>query len=284
MVDVTALFETSGGIVPTHRLLRHGFTSHDLTWAVRFGAFVRVRQGWYSLPDLAEPLKQAFRVGGRLGCVSAARFAGLAVTQPAKLHVAVPPNAARLRRSDDAYMRLRKQPDQGVVVHWGDERWNGTALIQSAGESVASMARCQPLERTIAAADSALRLRLMRSQEWERLRFHLPVRLGRALADTTGAAESITESIARVRLHGVGYRPQLQVRIRSVGRVDMLLGRVILEFDGWEFHRDKFEDDRQRDARAAALGYQTLRFTYRQVIHRWHEVLSAIRGAVGDPR
>lgn len=39
--------------------------------------------------------------------------------------------------------------------------------------------------------------------------------------------------------------------------------RVIVELDGWAFHRDRasFENDRERDAATSALGFLTYRLT-----------------------
>ena len=37
--------------------------------------------------------------------------------------------------------------------------------------------------------------------------------------------------------------------------------KLIVEFDGWIFHRDKFRNDRARDAAAAALGWRVIRLT-----------------------
>jgi very-short-patch-repair endonuclease len=43
--------------------------------------------------------------------------------------------------------------------------------------------------------------------------------------------------------------------------------RLVVEADGWESHRTRsaFEADRERDARLAVLGYEALRFTWRQL-------------------
>jgi very-short-patch-repair endonuclease len=43
--------------------------------------------------------------------------------------------------------------------------------------------------------------------------------------------------------------------------------RLVVEVDGWAAHgtRSAFESDRARDARLKSLGYEVLRFTYRQV-------------------
>jgi hypothetical protein len=61
--------------------------------------------------------------------------------------------------------------------------------------------------------------------------------------------------------------PTPQVNQRVAGReVDMLFAeqRVIVELDGWDFHRDRyaFEDDRERDANGLAAGFVTLRVTW----------------------
>ncbi len=37
--------------------------------------------------------------------------------------------------------------------------------------------------------------------------------------------------------------------------------KLIVEFDGWIFHRDRFRDDRARDAQATAQGWRVIRLT-----------------------
>jgi hypothetical protein len=69
---------------------------------------------------------------------------------------------------------------------------------------------------------------------------------------------------------------------------DMLFAaeRVIVELDGWEFHRDKyaFEDDRDRDAELLAAGYVTVRITWERLLsnpareaRRLHAILCSRR-------
>lgn len=55
--------------------------------------------------------------------------------------------------------------------------------------------------------------------------------------------------------------------------------RLIVEVDGWESHstRSAFEDDRARDARLRLLGFDVLRFTWRQVEDDGAYVAKAIR-------
>jgi very-short-patch-repair endonuclease len=55
--------------------------------------------------------------------------------------------------------------------------------------------------------------------------------------------------------------------------------RLIVEADGWESHRTRsaFEEDRARDARLKVLGYEVLRFTWRQIHSDPVQVAATIR-------
>jgi hypothetical protein len=64
--------------------------------------------------------------------------------------------------------------------------------------------------------------------------------------------------------------PRLNTHVAG-WEVDALFAdeRVIVELDGWDFHRDKaaFESDRERDAATLAAGFATVRITW----HRFHD-------------
>lgn len=68
--------------------------------------------------------------------------------------------------------------------------------------------------------------------------------------------------------HGLP-RPEVNARIDSL-LVDFLWRdrRLIVETDGYKYHsgREAFEDDRNRDLRLKALGYEVVRLSYRQVV------------------
>jgi very-short-patch-repair endonuclease len=74
--------------------------------------------------------------------------------------------------------------------------------------------------------------------------------------------------------------PRVNVRVGDF-LVDFLWSesRLIVEVDGYEFHRDRssFESDRARDAELITQGYRVLRFTYRQVTENPALVASRIR-------
>jgi very-short-patch-repair endonuclease len=76
--------------------------------------------------------------------------------------------------------------------------------------------------------------------------------------------------------------PQPDVNVRVDRFVVDFLWRsrhLIVELDGWASHRTRtaFEEDRARDARLKVLGFDVVRFTWRQVEHDPREVAGAIR-------
>ncbi|CAN5202321.1 hypothetical protein BH09ACT5_BH09ACT5_19030 [soil metagenome] len=223
-------------------------------------------------------MEQAVRVGGRLTCVSAARMLGLATLRSPKVHVSVVPHASRLRSPQDARIRFSHE----AVVHWTDGR-DGDRATRSALQSLLDMAYCRPPEQTIAAVDSALRIGLLTRDEWTGSCAGMTGKLRRMLAQVDARAESITESLTRTRLVGLGIHPRIQVKIAGVGRVDFLIGTaLVIEVDGFAYHSDAevFERDRRRDATLSVLDHRVLRFSYKQVTQRWSEVKSAILAAV----
>jgi very-short-patch-repair endonuclease len=69
-------------------------------------------------------------------------------------------------------------------------------------------------------------------------------------------------------------------------RVDFLWRpqHLIVEVDGWESHRTRsaFEVDRARDARLKLLGYDVLRFTWRQVELDGRGVARTVQSLLSD--
>jgi very-short-patch-repair endonuclease len=85
--------------------------------------------------------------------------------------------------------------------------------------------------------------------------------------------------IALCRRHRLP-QPGVNVRVDRY-EVDFLWREhsLVVEVDGWEFHRTRsaFEDDRARDARLKILGYEVVRFTWRQVTRDRPGVAETIR-------
>jgi len=276
--DITSL----GGVAATHELLMLGWSSRSLSRGVASEQIIRVRQGWYCLPETTTPLLEAFRVGGKVGCVSAAAEHGMWVTHHGHLHVDVARNSARLRTRFDKDVRLRPGADQ-TIVHWLTPTADDTRFATSPLGCLRDMIRCQTPERVVAAADSAIRMRLVSREQWLRLIRDAPERLRALLHQVDPRSESITESLVRFRLQRLGLEPRIQVTISGIGRVDILIGsRLVIEIDGRAYHSDpeQFEADRRRDARLSARGYRVLRFSFRQVMSSWTEVKASVLAAV----
>jgi very-short-patch-repair endonuclease len=64
--------------------------------------------------------------------------------------------------------------------------------------------------------------------------------------------------------------------------------RLVVELDGYAFHRDRgsFERDRRRDARLQLAGYRVVRVTHRRLAEEPEAVVAELRvllGLAGDP-
>ena len=279
-MELVNCIRSLGGIAPTHRLLRMGWTGRSLSAAVHDGTILRVRQGWYCSPLEPPTRLAAWRVGGRLTCVSGATELGLWTRVTPALHIAVPPTASRLRKPSD--MRTRLTPDPGVVIHWRPRRV-GSAFLESPLTCLIDMCHCEPPEFVVAAVDSALRAGLISRGAWLRALAVLPLGLRLQLAEADGRSESIIESLSRFRCRRLGLSVRIQVKLAPGVRVDLLIGeRLVIEVDGREHHDGPaaFERDRARDALLSALGYRVLRFSYGQVMSDWPAVQKAILAAV----
>jgi very-short-patch-repair endonuclease len=254
----------SHGLVLAADLRVAGVPRRHVAEAVAAGLLVRVRRGSFILPQSPPSLRQAVAIGGRLGCVSAARLHGLWTLPFSRVHVWIPPTQSRLPEPG----RRRVHRDRG----WsGDDR-----AAVSLPHALLQIARCQGTESFLVTLESALNQRKVESKDLDILAGSVPPHARAALWFCRSDAQSGLETLVRWRLHQAGIDARPQVNIAGVGRVDLLIGRsLIIELDGQEFH--EFEGDRSRDAAGAARGYVTLRFSYRQVMQEWPLVLVAVQ-------
>jgi very-short-patch-repair endonuclease len=272
----------SGGLAATFELYRVGHTRQSLAAAVRAGRLVRVRQGWYASRDIHPTLLAAARVGGRLTCMTGLGQQGFWMHSARQLHVAVHPNACRLRSPFDMHVRLAALASDGVRAHWRAFE-GGSRLLLNPMTCLQDVAACQPIDVVAASAASVLHERPGLLGAWLELLPSLTIAQQRALGQVDGICESGTESLLwfRMRQHRLPVRRQ--VHVPGVGRVDFRIGqRLVVEVDGAAYHTDpeRFEADRRRDALLSIRGYRVLRFSYRQVMERWEEVEAAILAAV----
>jgi very-short-patch-repair endonuclease len=256
-------------IVRTADFADAGVSRHSLAVAVRAGVVLRVREGVFVPADALPEVRTAAAHGGVLGCISRLRLAGLWMLDDdeGSIHVVLPRNGHRRRHHGECT----------CVMHWGGAAVRGdrTSLVDALG----CLLSCRGEESFFVALESALRKRLITRTGLARLRDLVPLKWRWLVDFARWDADSGLESLLRLRLRALGISLASQVVIPGVGRVDFVLGdRLILEVDGRLNHEGESmrHKDLVRDAVAASLGLDTLRFDYAMVVHEWPLVEAAI--------
>lgn len=220
-------------------------------------------------------------------CCSAIALHGGWDADPARLHIALAPNAARPRSPHDSRLRL-EAPHPTIALHWRLPADHARGIAPPL-DAVDDAVRCLTPELAFVTIGSLLHARPELGGDWRRWLRTAPYPRASWLREIDGVCESGLEGLWWFRMRGRLPGIRRQVLIPGVGRVDFLIGeRLIIEVDGAEYHTDPdaFERDRRRDAVLSALGYRVLRFSYQQVVHRWAEVEAAVFAAFirGDAR
>ena len=258
-----------GGVARTHELLQI-HPRAEVRRSVNNGEIVRMRKGVYALSSEGA-VSHAAAHGGALTCLSLLREHGVWVlSNDPRTHV-------DLGRGG----RQHTHPECACRMHYSPTH---TRLAPATvADALLIAANCLSAEAFFAAFESAWNRRLLTGANREWIRQHVPARFRRLLSYARGDAESGLESLIRLRLTLLGISVETQVTIPTVGRVDLLIGNLIIEADGTTGHTDteSRKKDLRRDRAAAALGYQTLRVTYAMVVHEWPETLRAILTAAG---
>jgi very-short-patch-repair endonuclease len=174
-----------------------------------------------------------------------------------EVHITVPTEAGRRRR-------------RGIVVH-RSRTLSAAQIAKRFDIPVTTPSRTlTDLRRTLPPKRFAAALR-----EAEFLK--LPIE---ADLDPDGTRSDMeADFLALCRRHRLP-KPEVNVRIGAFD-VDFLWRdrRLAVEVDGWETHqtRSAFEDDRARDLKLKLLGYEVIRFTWRQLVDGPAGVAVALR-------
>lgn len=264
-----AWLDQTNGIRHVEEAMAAGFTKYAIAAAVASGSVRRLRQ-WIATPAAPPELCRAARISGRVACVSAARHHGLWTVEDSRAHLAVKHGASRFDPGD-------------AVMHWGapvtpPSRYE---LAEPVVDALARIADCQPLDHALATWESALRSGRVSADYLQRL----PLRsaAGRRVRDgASQLSDSGIESIPVARLRRIGIALRQQVVIDG-HPVDILIGeRLVLQVDGFEFHRTAAQRkrDRAQDRRLVLMGYTVFRYGYFDVLYGWATVESEIRHAM----
>lgn len=285
MDAATALAVVGEPVATRSQLLAAGTTPRALTLAVRSRQLIRIREGYYALPSADPMLLQAVRIGGRLGCISALGAHGVWVAPHRFAHVALEPNAARLRSPRDRFRPLRRELLDGCELHWLPSVDEVGSSVHTVGvvDALVQAIRCQPEELAVAALDSTLHKQLVPPSAVDVVFAAAPRRLAplRDLIDPR--CMSGIETIVRLILVDLGVRFEPQVAFRGIGTVDFVVaGCVVIETDGHLGHdgEEAALRDYARDLALEALGYIVVRLNYKQVMFEREAVVTAILGAL----
>jgi hypothetical protein len=292
VVDPLVALEQLGGYATRLGLMKQGVSRRALTAAVRDGRVLRVRHGVYAagLPDGIDHLRVAVvALRGVVSHDSAAALWGLDLAHQPGQYVTVARNRSRakhrgitVRRADVGETEVRR----GVRV---------TTVLRTVLDCAAELT----LAEAVVVADSALRDRYITLDELRTAAAqvrgkHAPkVRRVAALADDRSG--SVLESLLRVLLVEAGLAPdecQWTLRDESgrfVARVDFayLSARLIIEADGFEFHRarDDYRKDRRRANAYCRGDWSLLRFSWEDVRLDPDYVIDAVRHELAkEPR
>ncbi|MFT4109239.1 hypothetical protein [Propionicimonas sp.] len=272
----------------TAQLFGSGMTRHDLDRAVQRGELVRVRHGAWSEPGADGDLQQhrlllegtwpLLGEGAVLSHGSAGVPHGLPVW-PALLE------RVSITRSGGGHgARTRNLHVRRAPLAPPEVQAQGGYRVTSLERTAVDLARLLSYERAVAVLDAALHAQADAGLLDETVRAAVgrsgAATARRALAFADGRAESVGESVSRVRMAQVRLpAPDLQTRVfdaagRFVARCDFCWPgrRVIGEFDGAVKYTGTPEEvaaavmaEKRRQTAIEALGWLVVRWTWSEL-------------------
>ncbi len=228
--------------------------------------------GTYALPGAPTAIVTAVRLNGAVSHASAAELQNFALWRPVgRIHVTV---------------ASWRPPETGVELHRArllPADLDTFRPLTSALRTAVDCGRSLPLLEAVVVLDSATRSgrvplkRLMEAAE--AARGHGAAALRQAVRFVDALADSPLESVLRMLVSLLPCRVTAQVRVRGVGKVDLILdGWLVLEADGFEFHSDRraYRDDRRRANVLPGQKLVLLRYSYEDLQFRPWQVLAQV--------
>lgn len=284
---VRQLLSAHDHVVTARQLKAIGLTTNQIARLVSQGRLLRLRRDvlvdadWWSTLSTWE--RHVPRARGVLRSLDPAGTGGFALSH----HSALALHGVALHGVDDDVHLVRTTPGRGhrstnlqVHVAIGPEH-----LVNSVGlpvvrpaPAVLQVAAASGVEAGLVSVDHALRGRLCTREQLRESLDRCPLRVGRPFAAVVvehadGRHESAGESRTAWAAHLLGYRgvePQVTIRTpqgQFVARVDFLLGRVVIEFDGMSKYDDPavLRAEKRREDMLRSLGYQVVRITWAEL-------------------
>lgn len=290
---IAALADAQYSVVARRQLLAHGVAPDAIRTRVRSGLLLKLHRGVYALGH-----RRLTQDGFWLAAVLAAGDeAVLSHRDAAVLHglgrwssgpVEVTSGGeVRSTRFVRVYARHVLAPDDVTVV--------ASIPVTTVARTIVDLASVVTRERLASALTAAEQANALDVGAILAARDRVLHRRGRGDANLRAAltehaargAQLTREELERrlrrlVRIHRPG-RPLLNASVAG-DEVDAYWpkARLIVEADGWRWHRDRaaFERDREKTNRLQLAGYVVLRFTHDAIVRRPDQVATAVRRAL----
>jgi very-short-patch-repair endonuclease len=265
--SIAAIASRQHGAISIAQLHGAGFSDAAVSRRVRSGHLHRLHRGVYAVGHTAPSTGRrwmaavlALGENAVLSHRSAAELWGLLAPAQGPVHVSVPGRGGRARR-------------QGICLH-RPVSLEAKEMTRRHGIPVTSPVRTlSDLQATVSLAE---RRRAIRQADV------LGLATGSDVPSDGTRSELEHRFLRLCRRHRLPA-PAVNMQIESL-MVDFcwVEQRLIVETDGYRYHRGRaaFEDDRTRDLKLRALGYEVLRLSYRQVRDESAEVGAVLRGAL----
>ena len=289
-MDPAVALERLGGYATRAALLKAGVTRHAIYRALDSARIVRLQRGIFGLglPDGTMLLAAATTsLRATVSHDSAAVLWDLEMVHQPATWVTVPRDRSR---ASYAGVRVRRASVDETDVRHGLQ-------VTTPLRTVLDCARELSLADAVVIADSAMRKGLVTIDEFRSAAASAcgrrAGRLRRVAALADPRCGSVLESLLRVLLVEAGVRlDRTQWMIRDddgvfVAVVDFawLPARLIVEADGFEFHRERsdYRKDRRRANSYCRLDWGLLRFTWEDVRLEPDYVVEAVRHELAKP-
>lgn len=278
------LLDACGGVVTGRQLREAGISPGQVAQLVASGLLLRLRRDvlvdaerWKAAPHWERHAIRASGVQRSLDPHGAGRLAlshhSSAAVRGISLY-GVDDDAHLCRLTPGRCYRSKALQVHAPVDPERASRVDGLLALDAAPSVLQVAARSGPVAGLVA-ADSALRQSLCTPEDlralipWSHLR-HGRRRVEMVVELADGRRESAGESRTAWALHLLGYDdavPQAVIRTplgEFVARVDFLLGRVVIEFDGMGKYTEPatLRAEKRREDALRALGYEVVRLTW----------------------
>lgn len=262
------------GIYSRVEMRNQGWNRYRIDQALASKRFRDLGRFGIATADTPPELIMAAEWSGRLTCVSAAKLYGLWTLDDPFAHLWYGHSAHR----DYGHFLVQERHSKRL------KETLPAAPITSLLDSVVHALKCLPTRDALVIAESAVikgHVQLATLDSCLKSPREAGARKVVGLIDPR--SQSALETVARLLLVEAGYRVEPQFAIKGLGHVDLLVeGRLVVELDGYDFHRDKknFAEDRRRNNVAAMQGFPTLRFTASDIFSNPGLVLNQVRAAL----